>query len=147
MTYDSLKTTTFYKKMSRTVKLKSFWTDCSAPTVVPQSVNGTAQPWVIAGCCQSIVWYGEKLPFGTGTALGQLEVIWRVQFRGKKPAEFTYDALSGSVIVTPITSYTALAVGNPPQSTADVLGGARMIVEDGVIKIKSNITNEQAVDT
>jgi len=145
LSYDSAKTHILQKSWSRTMKLKGWWTDTGVPTMQPGTANGTAQPWVNSGAVQTLTHYGEQLPFGAGSVLGQYTVAWRVQFRGKKPVSFSYHEASGSVIMTPFTSFSVIAPFNPPKPIYDVINDEAIVdCSGGLVIIKSAVNNELA---
>jgi len=107
--YDSYKEFNIYKRWSRSVRCKSFWMDTGIASINPQAEAGTAQPWVNAGLTQVLVLYAQYLPPAAAPPynLGTLTVVWNVKFRGKKTTAFGYDPVSGTVFMTPISSYPA----------------------------------------
>jgi len=145
LAYDSAKTHILQKAWSRTMKVKGWWCDTGIPTSNPGTQSGNAQPWVNAGAVQTLTHYGENLPFGAGSVLGQYTVIFRVEFRGKKPVSFSYHSASGSVILTPFTSFSVLPPFNPPRAIDDVIDDEAVIsCEGGVVTITSSVNDEVA---
>jgi len=145
LSYDSARTHILQKSWSRTMKLKGWWTDTNVPTVSPGTLNGAGQPWINSGAVQTLTHYGENLPFGAGSVLGQYTVAFKVQFRGKKPVSYSYHASSGSVILTPFTSYSVLPPFNPPRPIDDVINDEAVIAcVGGVVTITSSVNAEVA---
>jgi len=145
MGYDSARTHILQKAWSRTTKVKGWWTDTGVPTVNPGLQNGTAQPWVNAGAVQTLTHYGENLPFGSGSVFGQYTVSFRVEFRGKKPVSFSYHAASGSVILTPFTSFIFLPPLKPLRPIDDVNDDEAVIsCVGGNVVITSSVNDEVA---
>jgi len=145
MSYDSAKTHLLQKSWSRTMRLKGWWTDTGLATLNPALQNGTGQPWINAGAVQTLTHYGENLPFGVGSVFGQYTVTWRVQFRGKKPVSFSYHAASGSVVLTPFTSFSVIPSFNPPRAVADVIDDEAVVdCSGGSIIVKATANNELA---
>lgn len=108
-TYDSCKSFAITKPWKRSMKLKSWWTDCSAPNVTPGS-NPNIQPWINAGAIQTLHVYVENLFITNMSPVGELIFEYNVQFRGKKPVAFSYEPNSGSVIITPLESFNSVAL-------------------------------------
>jgi len=145
MAYDSAKTHILQKGWSRTMRVKNWWTDTAVPTIQPGVQNGNAQPWINCGAVQTLTHYGELLPFGSGSVFGQYTVSWRVQFRGKKPVSFSYHAASGSVILTPFTSFSVIPPFNPPRDIDDVIDDEAVVdCSGGLVIIKSAVNDELA---
>jgi len=144
--YDSCKIYSYNKKWSRVVRKKTFWTDTNFPTMNPASSSGLAQPWINAGAMQVLGLYAERIPLNAvGELLGELITEYTVQFRGKKPALYAYDPVSGSVIVTPTSSYPPLAPSNSPDSLPVVLGDEVITCTEDGIKVLSTIDGQQAL--
>jgi len=143
--YDSYKEYTIYRKWSRTLRCKNFWMDTGITGINPQAEAGTAQPWVNAGMTQVMAIYCQELPasFPVGTNLGSMTVEWTVKFRGKKTTAFGYDPVSGSVILTPITSYPR---DIPVTSSVIGLTGPDEVLTcvDGEIVVTSSYSGEVA---
>jgi hypothetical protein len=142
--YDSCRIFKTNKSWSRTMKLRTFWTDCSQYQANPSGGNGAMQPWINAGALQALIIYAENLPVNTGALLGELTFTCNVQYRGKKPVSFGFDPVSGSVIMTPLESYAPLAVFNPPVSEVDVLQDEYLDISGGNIIVVSNTDGEVA---
>lgn len=113
MEYDSLKVRKVTQAFHRTIKCKSFWVNTGSGQNAVAPNSSSIQPWINAGYLQMMGIYGENLPFPTPTTIGDVTYEWNVHFRGKKPVAFGFDATSGSVILTPLTSYVPLAPMNP----------------------------------
>ena len=128
--YDSCKVVRLNRPWSRMIRTKGkFWTDVNIPTI-QSSVTGSSQPWVNAGALQMLGFYAEKIPLTAGQALGDITVEWNVQFRGKKPVAFSFDSVSGSVILTPLSSYPQLTPTNQPLLVID--SEAQIVCVDGI---------------
>jgi len=145
--YDSCKIFKTTKAWSRTLRTKTFWSDTATASVNPRIGNlGTFQPWINAGLMQCMGVYAENVPVESAANIGELTYEVHVQFRGKKPASFGYDPVSGSVIVTPLTSYPYLAPQNPP-TTLEIVEAADESLECGEhgLIITSNYDGQQAL--
>lgn len=145
--YDSCRPHALTKPWKRTLKLNSWWTDCSAPNVAPGS-NTAIQPWINAGAVQTLHVYVENLFITNMSPVGEITYEYNVQFRGKKPAAFTYEPNSGSVIITPLESFnlTALAPFNPPVAPEDRIYDTKLVCdENGNIQVVSNVDGTTAV--
>ena len=118
--YDSMKKKHYTKTQARTVKCSKFWVDTATPTV-PAGINQVYQPWTNAGLNQVLVYYAQALPgLNAGDVIGTFETVYHVQFRGKKPSVWSLDPLTGSVLITPMSSMpNQLEPTNKP-----VVGGA-----------------------
>ena len=102
--YDSMKKKHYTKTQTRTVKCSKFWVDTATPTV-PAGINQVYQPWTNAGLTQVLVFYAQALPgLNAGDIIGTFETVFHVQFRGKKPSVWSLDPLTGSVLITPLSS-------------------------------------------
>jgi len=102
--YDSLRKKHFLKPQSRSVKCSKFWIDTST-SYLPSGINQQFQPWTNKGLNQMIVYYAQQLPgYNANDIMGTFEVSFNVQFRGKKPSVWSYDPLTGSVLITPMSS-------------------------------------------
>jgi hypothetical protein len=141
--YDSCKIFKWTKSWSRKVALGTFWTSTSQPTML--STENAAQPWVQKGILGFVGIYAQYLQLPPNTNLGELTVEYHVQFRGKKATAFSYDAVSGSVILTPLSSYTVMAPFNPPQSVEHVLYDETIDISGSAIVVKSVKSGEQAI--
>jgi len=143
--YDSAKRGTIIKRHSRTVKCKRFWQDCNQNSL--SAPFQLTSPYAQAGLLQLVGFYVEKLPFAAATTLGSFLVSWKVAFRGKKAMNLSYDPLSGSVIMTPLSSYPHVKPGNEPLTEDQVLAGDQSIHCDlsGNIQIVSNLDGTIAV--
>nr|WAE42310.1 MAG: capsid protein [Cressdnaviricota sp.] len=144
-TYDSYRQHTIYKPFSRNVKCKSFWMDTGIAQIDPQADAGTAQPWVNAGMTQVLVMYAQNIPVGNNLNLGTMTLEWSVKFRGKKSVTFGYDPASGSVIMTPTTSWPKDV---PVTGTVQGGGGYDETIECndvGSIVVRSNLTGDTGV--
>ena len=143
--YDSAKRTTILKSHSRTLKCKPFWIDTNYNVMNAPFVN--VQPYTNAGLLQVCGFYAERLPFSAATTLGTITIQWNVAFRGKKSMNLTYEPLSGSIIMTPLSSYPHTPAGNPPLSEKDVLQLDQTLQVDasGNLQIVSNLNGETAV--
>jgi len=112
--YDSVKAHAITKPWKRTLKLKSWWCDCTVPNLIPG--GGASQPWINSGAIQTLHVYVENLFITNMSPVGEITYTYNVQFRGKKPVSFTYEPNSGSVVITPLESFNnvALVAFNPP---------------------------------
>lgn len=144
---DSCRTHSMLKPWSRTLRVKNLWCSTQNP-IFDAAVGGPggvgAQPWVASGALAVLALYSEKIPTAVGAPLGQVIISFRCQFRGKKPSAYKYDPLSGSVIITPLSSYTQIAPQNPPQSQNLVEDDEHFEDVSGNIIIVSNATGEIA---
>lgn len=113
--YGSYRKGSFYKPHTRTLKCKPFWVDCKTGPVDENFIVAN-QPFINAGYLQSIGMYAENLPSGASVAVGSVNYSFKVQFRGKKPAMFTYDPVSGSTVITPVESLTKESMIYPQAS-------------------------------
>ena len=140
LSYDSCKVGRTYKAWSRTVRVNNNWTSTTNPTQNPQGANGLAQPWVNRGACQVIGFYAERLPYANNANIGEVIVEFKVQYRGKKSTALGYDAASGSVILTPLSSYPTLICNNPPLPINEVQGDESLQLngDTGEIEVRSN---------
>ena len=129
--YDSCRIHKWTKPFSRTVKLGRFWTSTVSP--LGNATDAAYQPWVQKGVLGVFGLYAEQLQLPPNSALGELTFEFHVSFRGKKPVAFAYDATSGSVILTPLTSFSHVPVFNPPAATVypdeylDISGGTVIV--------------------
>lgn len=112
------------KTWSRFVKCNRFWMDTNNSTVNPAGAsNGATQAWTNAGLTQSLSFYAEQLNSPATSQFGQARIEWFVEFRGKKPANYGYDPVSDSVIITPMTSLDLVPYLNvPSDDLSSVLG-------------------------
>jgi len=131
MSYDSCKAFHFTKKWSRTVPVKTFWTDCSNPVFSNLAGGASSQPWTNAGCLQQLIIYSEGMP-STGV-YGQFTVEWRVQFRGKKTTAWGFDEGTGAVILVPLENFPSLPLSNPPGITLTAPAEITLSVVEGEI--------------
>jgi len=69
--------------------------------------------------------YAENLNVPSTSTVGQAEVEWFVEFRGKKPSNYGYDPVSGSIIITPMTSFDLVPYLNGPSDSESVLADVR----------------------
>lgn len=98
--YDSCKRSHYLRRTTRTVTCKKFWVNCQQANV---PIGIQYQPFINAGLIQTVGFYGQNMPgLNDGDFIGNYEITYRVQFRGKKSTALTYDPKTGSVIVTPI---------------------------------------------
>lgn len=141
--YDSCKVHNFYKGFSRTMKIKGWWTDTNAGAIPNTTSSGVTQPWINAGALQCMAVYGENLNTAPLSLMGQIEISFRVQFRGKKPVDFSLDPVSGGVLLTPATSFTPLPPMNlGPVAPPDVY---QTVDVSGNIVTLSSYTGDQAI--
>lgn len=141
--YDSCKIYKWTRSFSRAVKLGAFWTNTSFPTLLTTDTG--AMPWTQKGILGFVGLYAENLQMPPNTNLGELTVEYHVQFRGKKATSFGYDPVSGSVILTPVSDYSALTVMNPPPTIASTLLDEYIDISGSAVVIKSSITGQQAI--
>jgi len=110
--YDSCRISKITKGFSRTMKLKTWWTNCDRPLI--SAFDATSQPWINAGAVQQLSFFAQNVPITSAQNLGQITCEWHVQFRGKITPMYGYDPVSGSVILTPLSSYATAEADNPP---------------------------------
>lgn len=143
--YDSAKRGNIMRKHVRRVTCKPFWVDCNQNVLM--SPYQLTAPYAQAGLLQLVGFYTEKIPITAATTLGTFVIEWNVSFRGKKSMNLTYDPISDSIIMTPLSSYPALPHGNPPLSEKDVLSFDQTLSCDasGNLVITSNYDGTVAV--
>jgi len=141
--YDSFQRKSMFKPWSRTLK-SSLWMNTSRALYAPSSAP---QHLINAGYIQELMVYVANIPNITkDQAWGQITIEYHVCFRGKKPVSLSYDALSGSTIVTPISSFANATDILEPTNLADApLAQANLVVDEGVIKVQ--LTGPNATGT
>lgn len=142
LTYDSCREHQWNRKWSRTLKLKSFWLDASIPTHAPVGIS--TQEVTNAGYMQALIHYGQNCYAPIGV-IGTYDLEFGVHFRGKKPVAFSYDASSGSVILTPVENFgNPITPGNTNLTHAQQGGDAYLACVDGDVVVRAQFDDAVA---
>lgn len=109
--YDSYKGFNCFKPWSRRVRVEGLWMDTSAAvTVATSSAQGSVLQ-ATKGMLTTIGIYGQNLPFpavAQQESWAQVEIIWHVQFRGKRPVNLSLDPATGALTVLPEEKFAPL---------------------------------------
>jgi len=136
--YDSYQRKNITKPWSRSLKTTA-WMNTSALPASPGSVtsNQAMQYIVNNGLIQELVLFLYNIPNITANqAWGQVTVQFSVCFRGKKPATLSYDPLSGSTIITPLSSFSHTDDVLVPMNPSVQLVDHTLVCDEGVPRIQ-----------
>lgn len=109
--YDSYKGFNCFKPWSRKVRVEGLWMDTSSG-VFGQTSSGIGTALQASkGMLTTLGIYGQNLPFpavAQSESYGQVEIIWHVCFRGKRPASLSLDPITGALTVLPEENFAPL---------------------------------------
>jgi len=137
--YDSYQRKPFNKPWSRSLTT-SLWMNTASVPVAPGTVQGNQglQYLVNGGALQEMMIYCYNLPqVANQQAWGQITVEFNVCFRGKKPTSLSYDPVSGSTIITPLSSFTHATDLLIPQNVGPLpQNDANLVIDEGAVRVQ-----------